>query len=112
MLNDWLDLAGKRYELNKKGYLLDMSQWDGDILDWFAGQEGIDIGPDHHAVIMLLRNYFAEHKLHPALRTITTGMGESLGAAKANVKYFHQLFPGGIHQAFKIAGIPMQDSCC
>ena len=112
MINDWLDLAGKRYELNNKGYLLNMSQWDESILKWFADKESVKITPDHHTVIEILRKYFTEHNLHPAVRTITSAMNQSLGQEKANLKYFHKLFPGGIHQAFKIAGLPMQDSCC
>jgi len=112
MITDWLELKDKRYELNNKGYLLNMSQWNEDILKWFADQEAIDLSPDHHIIIMILRGYFSEHNLHPAVRTITSAMTQSLGPEKANLKYFHKLFPGGIHQSFKIAGLPMQDSCC
>jgi sulfur relay (sulfurtransferase) DsrC/TusE family protein len=43
---------------------------------------------------------------------VTTELNNQLGAEKGSVRYFHTLFPGGIHQAFLIAGLPMMDSCC
>ena len=112
MMNEWLELAGKRYELDCKGYLIDMSLWDEPLLSWFATQEQIQITSDHRQVIDFIRNYFSEKKGHPVVRMISTAMHEILGPDKGSVKYFHILFPGGIHQAFKVAGLPMQHSCC
>jgi len=46
------------------------------------------------------------------IRKITEELAKQFGQEKGTIKYFHALFLGGIHQAFLIAGLPMQDSCC
>lgn len=105
-------LGKKHYLVNEKNYLKDFSEWDEQIRDWLALQEKIELGPEHLQAIALLRHAFSLKKIHPVLRTITAELGKLYGVDKGTVKYFHQLFPGGIHQAFLLAGIPMQDSCC
>jgi len=112
MNNDWLDLQGRRYELNCKGYLVDPAAWDERLLAWFAEQEQLEISNEHREVIFYLRSYFAEQKVHPVVRVISKAMVGFLGQDKGSMAYFHKLFPGGIHQAFRVAGLPMQHSCC
>ncbi len=107
-----VELNGKRYELNCKGFLVDMSHWDVLLRDWFAEQEKIELTDEHLKVIDFLRNYYGENNEHPVIRMITADMVEKLGREKGAVKYFHQLFPSGIHQAYMIAGLPMKHSCC
>lgn len=111
-MSDYIELNGVRYEFGCKGYLKDMTRWDGQVRDWFAGQEGIDLSGEHHEIIKYLRNYYYKHQEHPELRTIAAAMGGILGPDKGNPKYFHVLFPAGLQQADKIAGLPMRHSCC
>jgi tRNA 2-thiouridine synthesizing protein E len=109
---EFLELNGKRYELNCKGFLVDMSSWDEQLRDRFAEQEKITLTDEHHMVIDFLRSYFEENNEHPVIRMITADMVEKLGREKGTPKYFHKLFPAGIHQAYLIAGLPMKQSCC
>ncbi len=111
-MTDFMELEGVKYKLDHKGYLVDMYQWDQKIGDWFANQEGIELSHEHHEIIEYLRSYFEEHKKHPSGRMITKALIEIFGREKETVKYFNELFPGGFHQAYKIAGLPMQHSCC
>jgi TusE/DsrC/DsvC family sulfur relay protein len=111
-INKTIALGAKHYLLNDKNYLKDFSQWDDQIRDWLASQEKIDLSPEHIHVIAFLRNGFSLNKLHPVVRTITAELNRHYGKDKGTVKYFHKLFPGGIHQDFLLAGLPMQDSCC
>jgi tRNA 2-thiouridine synthesizing protein E len=107
-----MELNGVQYQIDDKGYLTDISQWDSQLRDWLAGRENIVLTAEHLQVIDFLRKYYQETGVHPAVRMITAGMAESLGKEKATVKYFHVLFPAGLHQAFMIAGLPMKQNCC
>lgn len=57
-------------------------------------------------------SFYEENKVHPVIRMITGALAKSLGSEKGTIKYFHNLFPVGIHQAFRIAGLPVKHSCC
>ena len=105
-------LENKTYLVNDKNYLKNFHDWDERIRDWLASAEQVELSPEHIHIIELLRRLYAQNSKHPVLRMITTDMTGRFGAEKGTVKYFHSLFPGGIHQAFLVAGLPMQDSCC
>lgn len=107
-----ITLGSDTYLVNDKNYLKKFSDWDERIRDWLASAEQIKLSSEHLHILDLLRNLYAKNGKHPVLRMITTDMASRFGAEKGTVKYFHTLFPGGIHQAFVIAGLPMQDSCC
>ena len=102
----------KTFLLGDKFYLRSFSDWDENIRDWLAQKENIDLNHEHLVVIESLRKNYTNYNKHPAVRMVTTELTNQLGADKGSVKYFHNLFPGGIHQAFLIAGLPMMDSCC
>lgn len=107
-----IDLGGKSYLVNERNYLRKFGDWDEQIRDWLASEERIELSPERLYVIDLLRELFAKNERHPVIRMVTTNITHRFGAEKGTVKYFHTLFPGGLHQAFLIAGLPMQDSCC
>ena len=112
MVSRIISLESKDYLLNDKFYLKDFSIWDENIRDWLASQEKLNLGEEHLYVIQYLREYFTNTKVHPVVRTMTSELKKQFGPDKGTVKYFHYLFPGGIHQACLIAGLPMMDSCC
>lgn len=105
-------LGAKQYIVNDKYYLLHFSDWDEQIGEWLAEKEMIKLSSEHMYIIEFLRKSYIQYKRHPVIRMVTTEMSKTYGADKSTMKYFHTLFPGGIHQAFLVAGLPMQDSCC
>ena len=107
-----IDIDGTTYLANDKYYLKEFSDWNPRIRDWLAEREDIVLGPEQLHVIEFLRATFAGNRRHPVLRMVTTELAQQFGTEKGSVKFFHTLFPGGIHQAFLLAGLPMQDSCC
>lgn len=111
-IDKWISLGGQQYLLNERNYLKDFTGWDEQIRDWLATEEQIVLGPEHLGAIAFLRASFEEHRKHPMIRMVTAEIARLFGAGKGTIQYFHRLFPGGIHQAFLIAGLPMQDSCC
>ncbi len=110
--NRTVSLKSKKYLLNDKFYLINIADWDEEIRDWLAAREVIQLTSEHFFIINFLRKDFIDKKVHPVIRAVTMAVKKQFGEKKGTVKYFHTLFPGGIHQAFLIAGIPMQDSCC
>ena len=53
-----LNLGVKQYLLNHKKYLKTFSEWDEQIRDWLASQEGIDLTPKHLHTIAIV--FFAQ----------------------------------------------------
>jgi len=105
-------LDSKTYLLGDKFYLKNFSDWDEAIMSWLAQKEDIELTPEHLIAIEFLRKSYSSNNRHPSVRMATTELAKQLGGDKGLVKYFHHLFPGGIHQAYLIAGLPMMDSCC
>ncbi len=105
-MSDFIELDGLQYELDFKGHLKDFSKWSPELMNWYAEKEKIELIDDHMKVIEYLRNYFEKKKAQPVLRSVTAEMSEKISQDKGTIKYFHTLFPTGIHQAYMIAGLP------
>lgn len=107
-----IKISSKEYIVNDRFYLVDFLAWDEGIRDFLADKEAIVISPEHLHAINHLRILYSQNKRHPSIRAVSSELSQKFGAQKGTVKYFHTLFPKGIHQAYLVAGIPMQDSCC
>ena len=60
----------------------------------------------------LLRSYYEEYQIAPAVRVLTKAIGKKLGKDKGNSKYLYELFPyGPAKQACKYAGLPKPTGC-
>lgn len=111
MLSHYLELNGKRYLLSAENHLLDLDSWDAQLRDYLALQLNLELSDDHLKVIELIRRSFKERNKHPFVRVVTADMGKEMGPEKGTKRYFYNLFPKGIHQAFQLAGLPMQGFC-
>lgn len=110
-LSHYMELNGKRYLLSDQDHLLDLETWDPEICNYIANRLGIQLSEDHIEVIKLIRESYQDRKKHPYVRVVTADMAEKMGAEKGNMRFFYNLFPKGIHQAFQLAGLPMQGFC-
>lgn len=107
-----IELNGKTYDTDEEGYLADLSQWDKDIADYMAKDDGIELTDAHWEVINFLREYYDEYQIAPAVRVLTKAIGKKLGKDKGNSKYLYQLFPyGPAKQACKFGGLPKPTGC-
>jgi TusE/DsrC/DsvC family sulfur relay protein len=107
-----VDIAGKEYEVDEEGYLVDLSQWNEDVAKYMAVEEKVDLTDAHWEVVNFLREYYAEYQIAPAVRVLTKAIGKKLGPEKGNNKYLYELFPyGPAKQACKIAGLPKPTGC-
>nr|CRH07675.1 Intracellular sulfur oxidation protein (Sulfurtransferase) DsrC/TusE [Candidatus Magnetococcus massalia] len=106
------ELNGTTYETDEDGYLVDLGQWNEEVANYLAEQEGIEMTESHWEVVHFLREYYEEYKIAPMIRILTKAIGKKLGKDKGNTKYLYDLYPGGpAKQACKVAGLPKPTGC-
>ena len=105
-MNDNIQLGNTLFPLDFRGYLKTYSLWNPQLMEWFAQQEQVELSQEHLEIISYIRGVFEKRRVHPVVRIVTTHMTQALGKEKGTIKYFHTLFPKGIHQAYRIAGLP------
>ena len=107
-----LILQNKTVDLDKEGFLRDLNDWDSDVANALATKEGIELSDAHWEIVHLLRNFYQQFELSPAMRPLVKYVGLQLGKDKANSVYLLTLFPGSPAKlASKIAGLPKPDNC-
>jgi tRNA 2-thiouridine synthesizing protein E len=110
-ISHYMELNGKKYLLSDNNHLLDLATWDHQIRDYIADKININLTDDHIRVIQLIRDSYEKRRKHPFVRVVTADMAKDMGIDKGTMRYFYDLFPKGIHQAFQVAGLPMQGFC-
>ena len=107
-----IEVNGKQLEVDEEGYLQNLEDWNMDVANFLAEQEGVDMTENHWEVVNFLREYYEEYKIAPMIRILTKAIGKKLGPDKGNTKYLYELYPGGpAKQACKIAGLPKPTGC-
>lgn len=98
--------------VDKDGFLVDHLNWNENIAAQLAANEGIELTPQHWELIHLIRKFYQEFDLSPAMRPLSKYIKQHLGAEKAGSIYLMQLFPQSpaIFLA-KIAGLPRPENC-
>ncbi len=97
---------------DKEGYLENIQDWSEEIAQAIAQQEAVVLGDEHWEVIRLLRQFYKEFELSPAMRPLVKYVGLHLGKEKAYSIYLLQLFPPSPAKvASKIAGLPRPANC-
>ncbi|OGW63337.1 MAG: sulfurtransferase TusE [Nitrospirae bacterium RBG_16_64_22] len=105
-------MAGQNVEVDEEGYLLQLDQWTPEVAEELAQQEGIAMTPEHWEVVNILREYYQEYQIAPAIRVLTKAVAKALGTEKGSNKYLYEMFPlGPSKQACKIAGLPKPTGC-
>jgi tRNA 2-thiouridine synthesizing protein E len=101
-----LAVAGKEFEVDEDGFLIDMSLWSKEVAEGLAKSEGIDaLTEEHWKVINFLRTYFDKYKVAPPVRMLSKETGFQM-------KYIYQLFPTGPAKgACKLAGLAKPTGC-
>lgn len=99
-----LNLAGYKLDVTEDGYLTDHSQWNKEIAEEIAKQEGIELTDKHWEVI----NWIQEQVKNDVALSVR-GVKKS---GVIDIKQFYALFPGGpLKVSTKIAGVPKPKSC-
>jgi len=99
-------------QLDKDGFLAHLEDWSEDVAIQLAAAENIQLTDQHWEIIHLLRQFYREFELSPAMRPLSRYIKQQLGADKASSIYLLQLFPGSPAKiAAKIAGLPRPENC-
>ncbi len=98
------EIAGVTVSVDEEGYLTEPSQWNREIAQAIAAEEGIELSDKHWEVIEFLRNSY-ENGQPLSIRSVGK-------RGPVSIKEFYQLFPDGpLKKASRIAGIPKPASC-
>lgn len=107
-----IEINGKAIETDEEGYIINLADWNEDVANYLAKEEGVEMSDSHWEVVNFLREYYDEYQIAPAVRVLTKAIGKKLGPDKGNSKYLYELFPyGPAKQACKIAGLPKPTGC-
>ncbi|MFT6031412.1 MAG: TusE/DsrC/DsvC family sulfur relay protein [Oleiphilaceae bacterium] len=98
--------------VDDQGFLLDLNDWNEPLAENIAHSEGITLTADHWDVIFLLRAFYQDYDISPAMRILVKQTKLKLGEDKGNSHYLLSLFPGSPAKiASKIAGLPKPINC-
>ncbi len=107
-----LKVNGLALATTEQGFLINKSDWDEQVADALAQQENITLTEQHWEIIVFMRSYYEQYKHLPNSRVFTKAIARTLGEAKGNSRYLHQLFPNGpLKYACKLAGLPKPPTC-
>ena len=96
--------AGVNVDVTDEGYMTDSSQWNKDVAEAIATEQGVELTDKHFEILDYIRNKVASG----ATLTIR-GINKS---GVVNAKEFYQMFPGApLKKSTMIAGVPKPESC-
>ncbi len=99
-------------ELDKEGFLKQLTDWNEEVAIKIAQQEHIQLTAAHWEIIELLRKFYQLYELSPSMRALVKHTEQTLGAEKGRSVYLLQLFPPSPAKlACKIAGLPKPLNC-
>lgn len=104
-----LEINGKTIELTETGYLVDLNDWDQEVAQHLATEDGIgELTEQHWDVLNYLREeYINNNGNQPMERAILKAMAEKWDNKKLSSKDLYNLFPRApSKQGLKIAGLP------
>jgi len=107
-----LMVEGKIIETDKDGFLKNLADWNEAVAATLAQQEGIELTDDHWRVINVLKAFYQDFEVSPAMRPLVKYVGKKLGKEKGKSIYLMKLFPPSPAKiGSKIAGLPRPDNC-
>ncbi|MFT7186084.1 MAG: tRNA 2-thiouridine synthesizing protein E [Pseudohongiellaceae bacterium] len=97
---------------DKQGFLINLDDWNADLAHEIAKEENITLTAAHWEVIDILRDFYQEYAISPAMRILVKAVKQKLGNDKGNSIHLLLLFPGSPAKiASKIAGLPKPTNC-
>lgn len=97
---------------DENGFLTHLEDWTPAVAEALAAQENIVLTDDHWEILHLLRHFYEEFTISPAMRVLVKQIKLQLGIEKASSIYLLSLFPESPAKlACKIAGLPKPTNC-
>ena len=99
-------------EFDEEGYLKNLEDWNEQVAQEIARQEGIEMTSAHWELVDVIRDFYSAYQLSPAMRPLIKAVKIQLGDDKGKSIYLMKLFPGSPAKLLaKIAGLPKPDNC-
>ncbi len=99
-------------ETDKHGHLVDLSTWSDAVCETLAAREGLELTDAHWEVLRLLRTFYAETQVSPAMRPLVRLVRERLDSEKGSSIYLMTLFGDSpARTAARLAGLPRPTNC-
>ena len=99
-------LSNTSVERDVEGYLVDPADWNPEIAELLARDEGLDLTEEHWKVIDFMRRYYDEHQVAADARFTIKFLADELDFGAGARNRLFQLFPYGyVKQACKISGM-------
>lgn len=97
-----IECAGKKLARDKDGFLLHTEDWNEDVAEIIAAEEGFtSFNEEQKEIISFLRSYYLKFNAFPILNAVCKKIGQ--GRACVNEKFIDPM------KAWKIAGLPKLD---
>jgi tRNA 2-thiouridine synthesizing protein E len=107
-----LIVGAQSIDLDKDGYLVNLSDWSTEVASALAAAEELELSPEHWEILELLRGFYQEFQLSPATRPLIKYTALKLGPIKGNSLHLNRLFKGTPAKlAAKLAGLPKPTNC-
>lgn len=107
-----INMTDNAVVLDEEGYLLNLQDWTPELANQLAKDVGVELTDAHWEIIHLLRDFYNEFEVSPAMRPLVKAVSKKLGAEKGRSIYLMTLFPGSPPKlAAKIAGLPKPANC-
>ena len=99
-------------EFDEEGYLRNLDDWNETVALSIADSEGLTLTQDHWEIINIIREFYEQYQLSPAMRPLVKAVSLKLGKDKGKSIYLMKLFPGSPAKLIaKISGLPKPDNC-
>lgn len=97
---------------DKDGYLLELSDWNEPVAEALARESGIELTDEHWQLVRLVRSFYRDYEVAPAMRVLVRHVRETLGPERGNSIHLLKLFPGSpARELARIAGLPRPTNC-
>lgn len=107
-----INMTDNAVVLDEEGYLLNLQDWTPELASQLAKDVEVELTDAHWEIIHLLRDFYNEFEVSPAMRPLVKAVSKKLGAEKGRSIYLMTLFPGSPPKlAAKIAGLPKPANC-
>lgn len=105
-------VQGTVIEVGENGFLTNVEDWNRDVANYLAKNEGIQMSDQHWEVVTILREHYKRYQIAPMIKILAKEISRKYGPEKGTTGYLYELFPAGpAKQACKIAGLPTPTGC-
>jgi tRNA 2-thiouridine synthesizing protein E len=101
-----LEVDGAFVQLDRHGYLIDLSDWSRAVTERMAELDGMELEDDHWLLIDFLHRFYKEFSVAPEMPVLARNLCKDQKDCRWSRRYINQLFPRGAKTACRYAGLP------